>query len=289
MYQRPAAPQLIGGVLDDAFRLFKASFTQVVGLACIASAVFGAWRPFADMLDNLKIDQFPVEIPVVDVMSIKTVLLLMMAILASLYFCLGIAARMFAFASDRPISFAEAMRRATLRFPALLVCLLAPTFLIGITFFVLVFAMLSFVGGSIVGSIVVASIAVIVLLVLAFVMFIYLYFAFFLVVTANIGGVAALLRSFNLVRRNFWRTAVVLTIGSIVMSVVGMALGMVGVAVAFSVGDGGISNSVALYLMGVASGTITTPFWIAFSLALLRDLELRREGEDMASRIESVR
>ena len=274
MYQRPASPQLIGGVLDNAFRLLKASFTQVVGLAVVASATSGIWRLFDDTLDDLLAGQFDPE-----AVSLGNLAPMLIAGLVGLYFNLSAAARMSAVAINRPVSIAEALRRALLRFPALLVCVLA---------FVLLFIAPFMLAAVLVAAIGVAGMVGLLALVPALVLLVYLYLASFLVVTANIGGVAALRRSFSLVRHNFWRATVVLTIGSIVLFAATMMIGMVGLAVAALAGFGNVSVDVAAYLVETAGGAVTVPFWIALSLALLRDLELRREGEDLAARIRAV-
>ena len=275
MYQRPTSPQLIGGVLDNAFRLLKASFTQVVGLAVVASAVSGVWRLFDDTLENLLAGEFDPE-----AVSLGSVAPMLIVGLVGLYFNLSAAARMSAVAINRPISVAEALRRALLRFPALLVCVLA---------FVLLFVAPFMLAALLIAAIGVAGILGLLALAPAMVLLVYLYLSSFLVVTANIGGVAALRRSFNLVRHNFWRATVVLTIGSIVLFAATMMIGMVGLAVAALAGFGSVSVDVAAYVVETAGGAVTVPFWIALSLALLRDLELRREGEDLAARIKAVR
>ena len=278
MYLRPTSPQLIGGVLDDSFRLLKASFTQVVGLAIVASAIAGVWRLFDNTLDNLLAGTYDLEEA-----SLQNFLPMLIGGFVGLYFHLGIAARMFAFASNRPISILEALRRALLRFPALLLCVLA-FILVVLAPFLLAIALVAVVG--------VAGAFGLLALAPAFVALVYLYPASFLVVTANIGGAAALKRSVNLVRHNFWRALVILTVGSIVLTVVTMTFGMIGVAVAMLAGAGSIdavSVDAAAYLVEVVTGAVTMPFWIALSLALLRDLELRREGGDLAARIKAAR
>ena len=39
MYEQPTAPASIGGVLDDGFKLFRASFSKVVGLTIFAGFI----------------------------------------------------------------------------------------------------------------------------------------------------------------------------------------------------------------------------------------------------------
>lgn len=201
--------------------------------------------------------------------------------LVGLYFFLGVVARMSAFASNRPVSISEALRRALRRFPALLVCMLAltvPLALAGtLTGGVLVFFLLEELTATAYG---VAGIVGLLTLTPALVVSIYLHLAAFLVVTADVGSVTALRRSFRLVRRNFWRTTALQAIGTAAAMLVGaggLAMG------AFLAGFfDNVSINVAAYPIQIAVGAVTTPFFAALSLALLRDLELRHEGEGLA-------
>ena len=275
MYQRPASPRPIGGVLGGAFRLQAATFTQVVGLAILYCAIAGAGGLFDDTLDNLAAGTFDPEET-----SIQEFLPAWLGGLVGLYFFLGVVARMSAFASNRPVSIAEALRRALRRFPALLVCLLvlfAPFLLAG------ALAALLAVSVALTGLTAPSSVAGMVGLMAltsapALVMGIYLHLAAFLVVTADVGSVAALRRSFRLVRRNFWRTTALQAIGTAAAMLVGAG----GLAMAFLAGSfDNVSINVAAYPIQIALGAVTAPFFAALSLALLRDLELRHEGEGL--------
>ena len=276
MYQRPASPRPIGGVLGSAFRLLTAAFTQVAGLAILSSAITGVGMLFNDTFDNLAAGTFDPE----EETSIRELLLGWLGNSVGLYLYLGVVARLSAFASNRPVSIAEALRRALLRFPALLVCVLvlaAPFALVGtLTGFVLVFFLTE--GEPTTAAWSVTGIVGLLTLTPALVVSIYLHLAAFLIVTADVGSVAALRRSFRLVRRNFWRTTALQTIG--VAATTAVSVG--GLAMAFLAGFlGNVSIDVAAYLILTAVSVVTTPFLAALSLALLRDLELRHEGEGL--------
>ena len=275
MYRRPASPQPIGGVLGSAFRLLTAAFTQVAGLAILSSAITGVGMLFDDTFDNLAAGTFDPEAA-----SIRELLLGWLGNSVGLYLYLGVVARLSAFASNRPVSIAEALRRALLRFPALLVCVLvlaAPFALVGtLTGFVLVFFLTE--GEPTAAAWSVTGIVGLLTLTPALVIGVYLHLSAFLVVTADVGSVAALRRSFRLVRRNFWRTTALQTIG--VAATTAVSVG--GLAMAFLAGFlGNVSIDVATYLILTAVSVVTTPFLAALSLALLRDLELRHEGEGL--------
>ena len=273
MYQRPASPRPIGGVLGSAFRLLTEAFTQVAGLAILYGAIAGVGMLFDDTFDNLAAGTFDPAEP-----SIRELLPTWLGGLVGLYFFLGVVARMSAFASHRPVSIAEALRRALLRFPALLVCLLvlfAPFLLTGVLAAVLAVSLaLAGLTSSVAGLAGLLALTSVPALVIG----VYLHLSAFLVVTADVGSVAALRRSFRLVRRNFWRTTALQAIGVAAASLAGAG----GLAMAFLAGFlGNVSIDVAAYLILIAVSVVTTPFLAALSLALLRDLELRHEGEGL--------
>lgn len=275
MYQRPASPRPIGGVLGNAFRLMTATFTQVVGLAILYCAIAGAGGLFDDTLDNLAAGTFDPD----EETPISGVAADLAGGLVGLCFFLGVVARMSAFASNRPVSIAEALRRALRRFPALLVCLLvlfAPFLLAGVLTAVLAVS-LAFAGLAAPSSVVVGLMAL--TSAPALVMGVYLHLAAFLVVTADVGSVTALRRSFRLVRRNFWRTTALQTIGTAAAMLVGVGVLAMGAFLAGFFDN--VSINVATYPIQIAVGAVTTPFFAALSLALLRDLELRHEGEGL--------
>ena len=275
MYQRAASPQPIGGVLDNAVRLFKASFTQVIGLAAVASLLESFWRLFDNTFDRLMTGTFdPAQGPGWDVVP------MFVGLLAALYLHLAMTSRMHAFAADRAVTVGEALRRALVRYPAMLLCLLA----LFLPFaFVLVVVAAGVVLFGLVGTLGLA------LLMPGAVLIVYWYFAVYLVVTANIGGFRALRRSFSLVRGNFWRTVTVLTVALFVQLAVAALVGALAAALGAVAGIGGFGFDSVVFVVEVVVGAATIPFIVAVTLAMLHDLELRREGMDLAQRIEALR
>ena len=276
MYQRTSSPQLIGGVLDDAVRLFKAGFKQVIGLAVVSSLLSSFWRLFDNTFNSPLAGSFdPSQRPGWDVVP------MLLGALGALYLFLAIVSRMHAFSINRPTTLREALRRALIRYPAMLLCLAAMAWAVASTAVAMIFAIPIFGLGAIVLSLL--------LLVLVTALIVYWVFAVPLVVTANIGGISALRRSVALVRGNFWRTSTVLVVVFFVQLAVASLIGAVALAFGAVAGLGNLNLDAVVFVVEAAAGGVTTPFIVATMLAMLRDLELRREGEDLAQRIESLR
>ena len=275
MYQRPSAPLPIGGVLDNAVRLLKATFKQAIGLAVAANLLTSSWRLFDDSLERMVAGTFdPAQ------GFGWNFALMILGALAGIYLRLVIVARMHAFSINRPTTLGEAFRRALIRYPAVLLFMLV--ILGGSVVFGLI-ALIALVGLGVAGAI----FALLLLLPLG-ALFVYWCLASVLPVAANIGGVQAMRRSFNLVVNNFWRTLTFLTVMLFVELAATAAVGAIAAALGALAGFGNLSYDAVFFVVELVAGSVTTPFMVAAMLALLHDLELRREGEDLAQRIEAL-
>ena len=286
MYQQPTAPQLIGGVLDSAFSLWRASSSQVIGIALASSVASSLWRLFDNTFDYYMLDSIlkgtfdPTEAP-------GNPLPMLVCLLVGLYFYLGVIARMAAVAAIRPVSGLEALRRALLRYPAMLLFF---GVYIGVSAAMVLVSVLPMVAISALGLPLplLIVLTVLLLLVFAFVLWVYWYFAIFLLVARNIGGIAALRTSFRLVRGNWWRTAATLTVAYFVYSAVLLLVSAFAAAFGALADFGDISVNATVFVVEAVGRAIAMPFMIAVSLAMLKDLELRRTGSDLADRIREL-
>jgi len=95
--------------------------------------------------------------------------------------------------------------------------------------------------------------------------------------------------SLRLVRGNWWRTSMILTVALFAI-IVFYALGSIFGLIFVQLTGGGDVGSVFLVTSVISAliGALFTPFMTALSLAQFADLKLRREGVDLASRIESL-
>ena len=281
MYQLPSVPQDIGGVLDSGFKLFKAGWRQALALATVASAVWSAWRLVDNTIARLIEGNFQPQ-PLG-----WTLLLIPLCSLAGMYLYLGVIARLAALAGGRPVSVREALRRALRRYPSLLLCLLAMTVVLFVAVMALALPIAAFASAGLLaggGALILGG----ALGVGSTLLFIYWYFAFFLLITRNIGAGAALGGSFALVRGHWWRTTATILVAYCITLVAMVLVGLVAAALGALAGLANISPDGLVFVVEAVGGGITMPFMIAVSLVALNDLEVRRQGADLAVRIRAA-
>lgn len=255
MYQRPDAPRSIGGTLDDGFRLFKASFMQVFILAFIAAVVSSIPSVMLNSGANPAdpFAQFTVGVGVAFVL----------AMLVSAVIYGAIIAMIDAVANNQPLSMSQAFAVGLQHFFPLAVC--------GLLYMI---------------AVVLGSIA---LIIPGIILSLTLLFGVYAVVTDNLGPVAALKHSHNLVWGNWWRTAAVVGVGTFIL-IVGMIL--VGALGGFAVAMGGTvdpeniqTNPILNFVVMPLISALLSPLFYAFIMAAYNDLKLRHSGADLAERI----
>ena len=271
MYKKPAAPQLIGGVLDSAIGLYKTSFRQIFGLAIAASLANSLPGLFDDRLDRLMAGDFdPTQT------STPWLIATIIGLLVSLFIGMAAIARMNAVAQASQLAVGQALVEALRRLPGALVYLLA-------CFGVVLASMVPIIGFTIAFG--PYGLFTLMLVVPLGVLLLYWYFTIFLLITDRIGPFAAMRRSFQLVRGHWWRTAAMLLVAYFIQLAVVALVGVVSAVAGAVASDGSVSVATVIFVVNVVSGAVTTPFIFATSLAILGDLQLRRGGEDLAQRI----
>ena len=99
--------------------------------------------------------------------------------------------------------------------------------------------------------------------------------------TEDVRGLQALRRSFGLVRNFWWRTFALVVLGTMLASIVGLALG--GALGALTLGfEGDAAVILANLIASVLAGVVATPFVAAMIVVLYIDLRVRKEGFDLA-------
>jgi hypothetical protein len=248
MYQSTAAPQSIGGVLDDGFRLFRASLPKVVLLAFLGT--------LAGQLPNLMLSSSG-AVPEVGTVFMVSVLVSM---LVSLMFYGAVIGRMNAVADQGEMSVADALSLGVRR----LLPLFAFSLLYGIV--LMLGTLLLLIPGIIFG--------------------VSLMFGFYVVLLEGEGPLASLKSSHLLVWGNWWRTLVIVSVATVVMMVAYVLVAFIaGFAVA--VGGGEMETIVQLLELVLVPllGAAVAPLFYALLLATYRDLKLRRSGADLEQRL----
>ncbi len=251
MYQRPTSPLSIGGVLDDGFKLFRVSFTRLFLLALIPAILNQV--PSIITTDEGELTVAPVA----------AIVAFFVMVAGSLIFFGAAIARASAISEGGDCGMGGALGTGSRRALAMLGC-------------VLLF-MLAFIGGSIL------------LVIPGLILFVTLLFGNYLVVIDGLGPLEALKQSHRLVWGNWWRTAAALTvIGIIIMVAYGVITFVVAfVAILAGAEEGMVVNIISFVLVPLLSAVVN-PIAYTFSIALLNDLKLRKEGGDLAQRMEGL-
>lgn len=102
----------------------------------------------------------------------------------------------------------------------------------------------------------------------------------------NRSPTASVLRAFTLIQGNWWRSSAIFTIALLVMLVFYTIGGLIGVLIGQFIGgaDLAVMTVVTTIIMALLGG-IFVPFYTAITLLLLLELQVRRGGADIASRL----
>ena len=281
-YRLPNTPLPTAEIFGDAVALLRTSFRLVAPLALAGAAVSSVPRLFGFGLPDLGTR----SIAMIDLTFLLWVLPFQ---LFSVFFWLAVTAQMHAAALGEALAPSRALVVALRRTPAFAIALatmcaviFAIVAMAGLLATGVVFAALSFGPSEIALAYALVPVFItliaLVLALPAVTVLVYWYFAFLLVVTENLGGLAALRRSGQLVRGHLWRTKFALSVVLLVaLAFVGVAesLGFAATAALGSLGAPGFAADIAAFVFAAIGGALAVSISIAAALALLRDLAVR--------------
>jgi hypothetical protein len=279
MYTRPAVPRSIGGVLDDAIRLYRASFPRVWPLSLIcallwaAVAVYATWSMGPLEVQSLSIRGASAATSAAAMAAtfarfqrlehspaLWGAYLLMMLIW--LVFRAAIIRRQDAVAEDRQDSLGEALGYGVRHLPEIVVAAIVFCIVISVGFIVFIVP-----GLWLWGSLQLWLVAL---------------------CAEDLGPFAALSRSWKLIERHWWRTSSALFVAFVIVWVIGLAEGlMVGLLSAAMRTETALVLAFS-QLLGALLSVFTTPLITVVMLAIFYDLRLRREGGDLAARVNTL-
>ena len=268
---QPSQPQGIGGVLDTAFQLYKSSLAVVWPISLLLAIVgmpptlywMFSGRPLPDAGSigaNVGLNMgFDPADPVGSIIGLISGILTMWT-MSALYL------KQRAVGVDDELTVGDALKQALRR--------LGP--LIG--------ASVLFVLAVVVG--------LVLLLVPGLILMVSLMMYMALLLFENKGAVDSLTGSHKLVWGNWWRSSAILTVALILVIVIFVALGLVAVIVAPFAGlamtDLVMISLVSELVFNVAFNVFLMPFFTAVMIALYWDLKLRKEGGDLAARVNAL-
>ena len=275
----------VGVVLDQGITLFKAAFGSVVVLS-FASALVRSLPYFYPSLVEVLLSSGVLTNTVAErgrTLGALGDLAVGFAVTwpIGMFLCLGVMMQMDAVAKAKTLRWQTALARARHRVLPLVGCLLAyaATFalivgtallLAGAVVYLFLVAvepgLVSLIAGLVgMAFMLVAAIPLVVL-------FVYWCLALPLVAIEDLDAVPALTRSWRLVRGNWWRVVVVLSVAGFIVFAVASLAGAAGMML-IAATDGGFGVRVTVVLINAAGATLTTPLFVAVLLAMLKDLD----------------
>jgi len=279
MYVRPSAPRDIGGVIDDAIKLYRASFSTCWLIALIGSVLSAATLVFF-------ISRFPAFMSVRDPAQLWQMLRptpvwlwFLVPSLASLVLLGAIIACQSALAAGRaPMNVGQAIVTGFSRLHRQLL-----TILLWLAYFVaIILLMLAPLPGFLK-----------VLSFLAWLIFaIYLWGRLQLWIVAVYADDAATLQamgiSWDFIQGHWWRAVTILTVGIIIVIVITMIFSFVAGLVLLMFRLDPMSLLIGNQILSAAERVFVTSMIPALLVAMYYDLKLRREGGDLAARTKSL-
>jgi hypothetical protein len=270
MYQKPSVPRSIGGVLDDSFRLYKASLPSCLLPVLLVSLVTGT-------LSYMVLASMPLtaQITPTELFSRYRIIFTTFGIWYVLVFVLSLVlygmliVNIVAVSRGETPAFLASLAQATRRAPLLFVASLVFGIVIAIGFILLLIPGL----------------------------YLWNRLTLYMVplVSEGRGPFESLGTSWRLVGGNWWRTATVLFVMFAILLVLSIVLGaVVGIFSAFGTGGAGLASnpaaiagraSLASLAVNFIVQIFTTSLILSTIVALYQDLLLRKGGADLAARV----
>jgi hypothetical protein len=280
MYTRPTEPRSIGGVLDDGFRLWRAAFSKAWPIALMGQLLMAVplvvyWVQFGAPLGARQ--------PITAMMmgSVGLSLVYLVFSIVAIGFHNAVIAQTDAASLNSGATVGDSL---SLGFR-----LLGRAFLVGVLIVVAIgvplgLLFLALIGLSAVGRLVFGA--------MAFVAVCYAMGKFILGAVALIvedkGAVDSLRRSWNLTAGHWWRVVAILTVLVIVIIALFLFIGIIAGIVRVSMGSTAGISGVLIQVISTLGSTLVSPLYAAVLVAIFYDLRLRKEGTDLAGRVNAL-
>ena len=280
MYTRPDAPRSIGGVLDDGLRLWLQAFSKTWPLAIMAQVLVSI--PIVIFwIQSGSVAGAQTQFFLAMTKSVGFALAYFLVSLASIGFQNAVIAQTDATATGVARTVGQSL---TLGFRLLGRAFLI-LLLIGLGIAVpvaLLFVVLA--GVSVAGRIAIGLVA---FLVVCFV-FGKIILATIILVIEDKRATDSLRRSWTLTTGHWWRIATIFTVLIIVVAVVFLVVGVIAGIVGASLGPKSGISAAFVQVITLFGNTLITPLSAAVSVAIYYDLKLRKEGADLAGRVNAL-
>lgn len=249
----PEQPQSIGKTLDAGIKLYLASFKSVI----VLSLMYGFISVIPQLLMSrvapaMRAGHWGTIVPIFFALFFFNLLLI-----NALVYRIGMVAR------DTPVSLGAALKLGLKR-------------------------LLPVIFGSILYGLSVA-LGLVLLIVPGIILMFSLFFFSAAIILDGVGMRASLGLSHRLVWGNWWRTTTVLSVIAIISFAFYIGLGaLIGVAVGMSVGNNAALVQQLVQPVIALFSAFLTPLFYSILVVLYHDLKVRKQGTDIAARLESA-
>jgi len=290
VYVKPSAPHSIGGVLDDAIKLYREAFAKSWPIAfcgrlliAVPGVILGLRFRSLSVAGNPQAVLAEFKSPVVW-------LSYLVLILVALGFYNALLVQVDGWANSRPGPARQSVATGFRLVPR--------TILLAVIMFAVLFA-----GGLVVGilvaflaksasSPVVTSLITSVILIPFVLIAIYAWGRVFLsnvaLVVEDAKATDALKISWSLIKNHWWRTATIYTVAIVIVAVFYVVIGILNAILVAMLGAFSFATLVLSQLVTIAGGTVFMSFVPAVLLSMYYDLKLRKEGTDLAGRVNAL-
>lgn len=295
MYVTPSGPQSIGGVIDDAIRLYRYSFSRCWILAFLPAVALGAWQVM--MVPYVPGYGFSYS-PAAQMAFAKqhplpgmTIVYVMIVSLIALSFQGAVAARQAALArGDDSFTLGRAFATAFTRLPTfILSVILLYLAIIGVMIGAMIVVALPV--GLLLGALhlmvrAVASAGLLLLIMVAMLALMGRLQLFMAAIYIDRDGpLASLKESWRLTQGHWWRATAILTTAMIMMMVLYLAVMLLGYLGGYLTHNGPVQRVLVAPLLVIVTYTVIYPLAAAIWVAMYNDFKLRRGGGDLAARV----
>jgi hypothetical protein len=300
VYTRPNAPRSIGGVLDDGLKLWLESLSKTWPLALIAQLLYAI--PLIMLRIQLK------DLPIVPSSNALTaanaanaqlflaifkspvlILAYLVTILIAVACYTAIVTRIEGVSTNSAPSLRDSLAAGFRLLPRVLLQLLVfilSGIVIGVA--VAIFGGIAAAGFGGAKSSLLPIMSVVLMFVFLFFMLGRIFLLFIALVVDDAGAIASIKVSWTLTRGNWWRCSTILVVLVIIGIVFTLVIAFANGLVLVSLGAASVAATVLTQLVGVVSNAFLGSLYPAVLIAIFHDLKLRKEGGDLAGRVNAL-
>jgi len=280
VYTRPTEPRSIGGVLDDGFRLWRSAFSKAWPIALMGQLLMVI--PLAIYWVQFGVPLGAKQLGAAMMMnSVGLSLAYLVFSIAAIGFHNAVIAQTDATTQGMGETIGQSLSVGFRLLGRAFLMGLLVGFAVALPMVVLFFIL---VGASTMVRVIVGAMA---FLVLCYAVGKIVLGAVVLIVEDK-GATDSLRRSWTLTAGYWWHVAIILTVLVIVIVAVFLFIGIIAGIVAASMGSTGGISGFLVQGISLLGNTLISPLYAAVLVAIYHDLKLRKEGADLAGRVNAL-